>query len=243
MSSEVVIRQPGEVARQSGETLSAIMRVAMAPEVDVSKMQALIAMHQDLERRKAETEFNAAMVACQRQMPRIRKDGAVINHKTQAVQSRYARLESLDKVCREVWERHGFAVSFNSPGQDGRLITISACVRHEGGHSERHEVRLPLDESGSKNGTQGVGSVWTYATRYLLKGIFNIIEEGEDNDGAGAEPTVSPAQVRTIRGILPTGDEQALLRWLGVSCMDDIPASRYEDVIRAIESKRKQGAK
>ena len=45
---------------------------------------------------------------------------------------------------------------------------------------------LAVDTSGSKNATQGAGSSASYGKRHTYKAMLNIIEDGEDNDGAGS---------------------------------------------------------
>lgn len=226
--------------RHEQRVLAGVLRAAMDPGVDVAKMQALIAMHQQLQDREARQEFNSAMVAAQREMPRIGKDGLVVNHKTGAVQSRYATLENLDKAIRPVYERHGFSVSFNTGAQAGAKLEILARVRHGAGHQEDYRMPLELDTSGAKNGTQGAGSTFSYGRRYLLKAIFNIVEEGEDRDGAAAA-TITDGQVASIETMIADtrSNLSMFLRIFNIEKLAEMPAERFRDAMAALEQKRR----
>jgi len=47
-------------------------------------------------------------------------------------------------------------------------------------------MQLPIDTTGSKNGTQGAGSAASYGKRHTAKAMLNIVEGGQDDDGQSA---------------------------------------------------------
>jgi len=49
-------------------------------------------------------------------------------------------------------------------------------------------MTLPLDNSGSKNAVQAVGSSVSYGKRYVMAALLNITTRGEDDDGNAAAP-------------------------------------------------------
>jgi hypothetical protein len=199
MSAEIVVQQPQSVALTTGDAMAAVMAAAKDPSIDADKLTALVGLAERLQDRGAREEFYRALNAAQQEMPRIPKRGVIISHKTGKEQSRYARLEDVDERVRPIYERHGFAVTF--PGaqiRDGRTIYL-ARVMHRAGHVEEYSMPLATDTSGSKNETQGAGSTMSYARRYLLKSIFHVIEEGEDNDGNDKPQSLTPEQIATLR--------------------------------------------
>lgn len=248
MSEELaVVGSGGQLAVQA-LPLDAILRAAQDPGMDVAKMDALIGLYERMQDRAAKQAFDAALVACQAEMPRITKDAKVINHKTGAVQSRYATLERIDSIVREIYERHGFSVSYNTaPAENGKFV-VTASVRHAGGHTEPYRIPLALDETGSKNATQGMGSVMSYGRRYLLCSIFNIITEGEDNDGQSkAEvPCITEHQALTIDTLLKdqNRDRNKFFAWVSdqakatVTECKQIPASLHPAIMQALTVKK-----
>ncbi|MBR2691802.1 MAG: ERF family protein [Aquamicrobium sp.] len=184
--------------------LSVVARAAADPTIDVTKMQALLAMQKEILSAQAEASFNAAMNACQKEMPQVVKNKKGENNK-------YATLEQVDATVRPIYAKHGFSLSFGSkPLADG-IVTVTCRLSHcaEGaiiGHSVDYELSGAIDTSGpqgkaTKTGIQGMGSTTSYLRRYLLCMIFNIAVKDEDNDGARAR-FITPAQVEAIEAAL-----------------------------------------
>jgi hypothetical protein len=102
-------------------------------------------------------------------------------------------------------------------------------------------MTLKADTSGSKNATQGAGSTTSYAKRYLLCSIFNIITEGQDNDGHGEEDCITEDQLMTIETLVrdTKADVPKLLTFAGVGSMKEIPASKYGTILQLLKKKVK----
>ncbi len=218
--------------------LGVIARAANDPTVDVTKMQALLEMQKDLMRMQAEREFNAALVDLQAEVPRVSKLGQIVNKGT--VQSTFARYEDIDKSVRPLMRKYGFAVSFDNPKTAGGLMEFTAELRHRAGHKKDYHLSLPVDSSGAKNSTQGAGSTFSYAKRYLLCDILNIVTEGEDNDGNGPDPVITADQRMDIETVIHDKNInlQAFLTWLKVPTLADIPAARFREVWMALEKRK-----
>lgn len=237
MSDELAVIERGAVSvATSALPLDAILKAAQDPGTDVAKVESMIALYERMQASAARQAFNAAMVACQGEMPRVTKDAKIISHKTGAVQSRYATLERIDSVVRPIYERHGFSISYNTAAAENGKFVVTAIVRHSGGHSEEYRIPLALDQTGAKNDTQGMGSVMSYGRRYLLCSIFNIITEGEDNDGQGKVERLTAEQISNILNLLNAANraEADLLRWLGAAKLEDVAAARYSEILTAI---------
>lgn len=238
MSNELVKHESGAVATHGVNVLELIGKAAADPSVDVAKMNALLDFKQRIEKDQAEREFNQDLVAVQAEVPRVSKDGRILN-KAGNVQSRYARYEDIDKVLRPLMKQYGFAVTFNNPDFSGGAMRFTATLRHRGGHSVDYHMALPADTSGGKNVTQGAGSTTSYAKRYLLCSIFNIITEGEDNDGN--PETITEDQLMTLETLIrdARANVPRILDFAGVQALKDIPASKYGSIIKGLQSRVK----
>lgn len=204
-SSPIVIAEAHRVRRaeseplpESGSLLQVIERAALNPQVDIDKMDRLLAMHERIvDRQRAEEErarnaiaeaaYNKAMVDCQAEMHPIATDAT--NPQTR---SRYASYAQLDRHLRPIYTKHGFALSFsNGTCSDQDWLLVICEVFHRDGFKKLYEKKMPADGKGAKGGdvmtkTHAIGSADSYAQRYLVRGIFNIAVGEEDDDGNGA---------------------------------------------------------
>jgi hypothetical protein len=192
--------------------LQVIQQAATNPQVDIDKMERLMAMHERMQAREAETAWNEAMAACQRELRQVAPDA--FNPQTK---SRYATYPALDAVLRPVYARHDFSISFDSDASP-----IEECIRvialvSRGGHTRTYKIDMPRDGKGAKGGdvmtkTHATGAGMQYGMRYLLKGIFNIAIGDLDNDGNG--PT-RPSRTRRARRSWRRADRSTACRKRG----------------------------
>ena len=174
-------KEKSEVAQM----FAGLVELAKSPDVDAGKMGALADLQLKMINHKQQEEFNRDKIAALLEMPAISKGGAIKN-KAGAVQSRYAYFEDIHRAVVPILRRHNLAISFNL-GNSGQMVTVRPILSHTNGYVERgSEMSLPIDTTGSKNGTQGAGSAASYGKRHTMKAMLNIIEDGEDNDGQGA---------------------------------------------------------
>lgn len=166
--------------------MAAIARAASDPTVDVEKMERLFAMHERMEARQAEVEFNAAMSRVQASMRRVSTDAT--NNQTR---SDYATYGQLDKALRPLYTAEGLSLSFDSESAATDMLRVVCYVSHTAGHTRRYAIDMPADGKGAKGGdvmtkTHATGSAASYGMRYLLKMIFNVALGEDDDDGNGA---------------------------------------------------------
>ena len=174
---------------QTQAIVSVIERAMMNPEVDIDKMERIMAMQERILDRQAEQAYFAGLAKCQSEM-----EAVVKNKMNTHTKSGYADLQAIHKQIKPIYTKHGFAVSA-SPYMVERetRIGVRLEVTHEGGHKKVFEGPFPLDVAGSqgkanKTPLQGMGSTFTYARRYLELMAFNI-SISEDNDGNSTAPT------------------------------------------------------
>lgn len=239
--------QAQTVARmdQPQDLMAAVLRAAMDNTIDVAKMTALADLKikmdlHELELRKynAQVEFASAKAALQAVAPRVAKNGKIVNHKTDMLQSRYALLEDIDLILRPLFEEYGFSMSITNAATSGSLMRFVAKVTHRLGHWEEVAIDLPRDGSGSKNETQGAVSTSSYAHRALMKLWARVIEEGTDKNGEQPDLPISEQQVMTLRDMLnESGTAPAkLLKWAKVETLEQIPVSKYKAAMAGLKT-------
>jgi hypothetical protein len=185
----VELDQSPAIVDQSATILSVIQRAAADPQCDIEKMERLMAMHERMQARQAETEFNAALSRVQGEMRRIAADAT--NSQTR---SQYATYGKLDSALRPKYTKEGFSLSFGTEPAPEGMVGMVCFVSHVGGHTREYRAHVPSDGKGAKGGdvmtkTHAFGSGTSYGMRYLLKMIFNVAIGEEDDDGntAGAD--------------------------------------------------------
>ncbi|MEE9532686.1 MAG: ERF family protein [Syntrophobacteria bacterium] len=170
-----------------------IERAASNPDVDIDKMERLLAMQERIVAKDAEKSFNVAMIACQRTMPGITK--GTVNQQTG---SKYAKLGKINELITPVYTQRGFALSFgtdDSPLEDH--VRVICHVIHENGHSMRYQHDQPIDGKGIQGNanmtrSHAGASALSYGQRYLVCMIFNLTLLDDDDDGNSATTKKNP---------------------------------------------------
>lgn len=228
---------------ESATILQVISRAAADPACDIDKMERLMAMHERMQARDAEAEFNAAMAAMQSDIPSIAERGAIVVNGQK--RSDYATFEDINDVIKPIMQAHGFAITFKVENTSGGL-SVTGILMHRAGHRESTTMLLPLDTSGSKNAVQAVGSSTSYGKRYVMSALLNLTTRGEDDDGHAAVPTANVTSVQAA-GISALLDRctQTTRDWFtgeygSAECVPkgrhDILVAQLNKAIRAAES-------
>lgn len=225
--------------------LAVIERAATNPDVDIDKMRALLEMHEHVLKRNAETAFNAAFAEMQSELPEITENGQI--KIGEQVRSKYALFEDINDAVKPILQKHGFAVTFKTH-TEAKSVTVTGILMHREGHRESTDMMLEADTSGSKNGVQSIGSSVSYAKRYVLSALLNITTRGEDDDGArGNIQRVSDDQVATLTALIEElgkekeANTKAFCTYFRIEKVADLPASKYQDAVKALHKKRAAG--
>lgn len=236
-------RVPAPAVSESAAIFQIIERAARDPNVDLDKMERLMAMREREMSRQAEQAFNEAMKAAQSEMRSVAADAD--NSQTK---SKYATYAKLDRVLRPTYTAHGFSVSFDeadSPKPDH--IRCLAYVAHEAGFTRTYRKDMPADGKGAKGGdvmtkTHATGAAASYGMRYLLKGIFNVAVGDDDTDGnqPADTTTINGEQAAAIRSLIEeTGTDIAkFCAYFKVEAVPDLLASQFDRAIKSLEKKR-----
>lgn len=228
---------------EANAVLHMIERAARDPAVDIDKLQQLMAMHERIEARQAEADFDKALTAAQAAMGRVRTDSN--NPQTR---SRYASYGTLDASIRPIYTAHGFALSFNTESVAPEIVRVICRVSHQNGHSITYQIDMPADGKGPKGSdvmtkTHATGSAVSYGMRYLLKMIFNIAVYDKDDDGNAAGNTggvITAEQAKEIKSKcdqVAEGFDESFCNYFSIETIADLPAKDYQRAITALKKK------
>lgn len=209
-STELATQAPGggAVAHRHDSAVSipleqqvAMMREALTnPDVNAANAREMMTILREMQHDARQAEFNRAKIAAIRAMPAIYKRGQSNNH-------RYAKFEDLHRAAMPVLAAHFLTLDFRI-GSEGNNITVQPLLRHDNGFVEEGGImKGPPDTGGSKSAIQAVAAAASYLKRHSMKAMLNIIEDGEDNDGAPLRPD---SQLNDRQeGLLVDAQEQA----------------------------------
>jgi hypothetical protein len=217
----VETQELARVEAPQGGLLEAIRLATMNPDVDPAKMRELVQLQIDINRQAAEIEFNAALARLQLKLPRISKDGLI--QVSGQVRSRYMRYEDIDRAIRPLLAEEGFSVSFTTEYAAPQLV-VTGRLSHRLGHFRECSMPLAIDSSGSKNGTQAIGSTLSYGKRYTVCALLNIVAEGEDDDGYGGSEPLTEDQRKELWALIERTNTvpEKFLKFAGVAELADI---------------------
>jgi len=223
--------QAPAIVGESATILQVISRAAADPACDIDKMERLMAMHERMQARDAEAQFNAAMAAMQSDIPSIAERGAIVVNGQK--RSDYATFEDINDVIKPIMQAHGFAITFKVENTAGGL-SVTGILMHRAGHRESTTMLLPLDTSGSKNAVQAVGSSTSYGKRYVMSALLNLTTRGEDDDGHAAVPTanVTSVQAAGIKALLERCSQNTREWFSGeYGSVELVPKGRHDQLV------------
>jgi hypothetical protein len=235
----------------SQRIMDVIARAASDPAVDVTKMQALLDMQRQLMADQARSEFDAAYRLAAAEMPRITKRGHIEYPASKEGRQRasipasipYAKWEDIDAAIKPIEQRHGFNRTFDTEFTSTGFMRVGT-LHHRSGHSRSVRTPpLPLDTSGGKNSLQGAGSTATYGNRFVTRDLWNLVFEGEDDDGVkgGAGPLLTEEQYKQLADLVTSmgGGLDRLLEYMGVQALSDIPQSQFHIALNMLNARKR----
>jgi pyruvate/2-oxoglutarate dehydrogenase complex dihydrolipoamide acyltransferase (E2) component len=238
-------RPPASRSAPSGalsETMAVIAmmeRMAKNKDVDVAKMAQVRELGMAIIADQRRDAFNEAMAAAQAEMNPVIADA-----KNGETQSKYASHAALDRALRPIYTGHGFQLTYDTEPNPAPEMMTFICDASAGGHTRRYRIELPVDGKGPKGGnvmsrTHAASSGVTYAMRILLKMVFNIaIDRDDDGNAAGRTvidnvdpkiPKVTEDQIVALHEKCEAVGcpRQRFLSHIRISRFEDIPAADF----------------
>lgn len=221
--------------------LTVIERIASDPNSDVAKLEKMLDMQERIIAKQAEMDFNAAMTRLQQKLPVIHQSSE-IRHGDKMI-AKYAKYEDIDRKIRPFYSAEGFSLSFNSKRQPDGAVIYYGTVAHESGHSRTAEIILPADKGPGRNEVQAQGSTLSYAKRYLVMMLLNLVTTGEDDDGNGAgAKAVTDEMVKELEDMIVKygADRQRFLEHFKATVITDLSAKDYKAAVALLKAKGKK---
>jgi len=177
---------------QAESLMTLIARASGDTSIDIGKFERLLAMRERLEIVAARKAFNAAMAAAKGEISPIVKNREVdfISSKGRT-NYRYENFAAIAAVIDPIFSKHGLAYRFRTKTPPGEPISVTCIIFHSEGHEEENTLTAPRDDSGNKNGIQGIGSTQQYLMRYTLKSAIGLAV-ADDDDGRASSGTKEP---------------------------------------------------
>jgi hypothetical protein len=236
----------------SGGILNVIAKAAVDPNVDVDKLERLLAMQERVLARDAEQAFNEALLHAQDEIRPIHR-----NRTNDSTRSTYADLEAVSDAIDPIFRKHGFSSSFGTADcpMEGHY-RVTCRLSHTGGHSRDYQADVPADIAGikgnqNKTATHGFGSALSYGRRYLKLLIADVPTTDDDGQKASLGGGCINAEQRAVLNGLADAvesDKIALCRYLTsafktpVDSLSDVPFDRYNDAVSVIRQKNPTAA-
>jgi hypothetical protein len=224
---------------QPASMLEIIAQLARDPNADIAKFSALLDLKERMDAKDAETAFNEAMARLQERLPKINKDGKIEMGSKGSM--KFATFEHILESIGPILRQEGFGVSFGSEEAESGVL-VSCQLSHRQGHSRWSRMRLPADSGAGRNGLQALGSSLSYARRYLLTGMLNLVITGQDNDGSTAFPITDDQEMKLndlMDGFEP-GDIASFKKYMKVAKLSEIQRDQFTAAVSALQAKRRQ---
>ena len=238
--------------------MARLMEIALEKGT-VESLERLVALSERVEGRRAAQEFAAAKADFQSACPPVKKSStAKITTKAGGSYS-YAYAE-LDEIARTVGPHlHARGLSYSWDSEfDGKNLAVVCTLRHLNGHSESARFKCPVDTAAAMSDAQKCAAALTFARRQSLVQVLGLTTTEEDDDGrsagsvkgsgtvaAASSDFISESQAADLAALVEEvgADLPKFLGWLGVTSIEMIPASRYQNAVKALEGKRKAGSR
>jgi hypothetical protein len=197
-----------------------LLSVAADPACDPAKAREVYAFAKEVMQDEAKRQWTQAFMAARGELDglKIRKNGAITyagkNGNPDSV-VKFMRYDDIADAIKPILLRHGLAAAYTYRYETTPPKTICVMrLMHTAGHTELFESPpLPMvDSGGGKNDVQGAGSVGTYGRRYVVCPTFDIVAEGEDDDGNLGRDQPQPiteAELETITNVVQACDDKS----------------------------------
>jgi hypothetical protein len=208
------------------------MEKGMSPEL-ISRMMDLRDREEKYQAKKA---FYQAKSAFNENPPEVLKDKENSQFSKGDKKAMYTSLGNLLKTVNPALGKHGLSASFDIQQSEG-IITVSCCLSHSMGHTEKVTLSAPPDTSGgnSKNPVQQIKSTITYLRAATFEAAAGIAATDsnmdDDGNGSGDEPKyITEDQVKEIEAILneKNVDTDEFFKWAKVDKLEDIQIKNYQ---------------
>lgn len=209
-----------------------------APET----LERLMALHERWEKNQARKAFDEAMAAAKSEIPTIIKNREVdFTSPKGRTNYRHEDLAEIARTVDPILSKHGLSYRYRVTSNINEPVTVTCILAHRDGHSEETTLSAGRDDSGNKNGIQGVGSTITYLQRYTLKAALGLAASNDDDGNSAETPEyISREQLSRLVELADNvgADKERFCKYLRVGSLAEIPAKQFDHAVKLLEAKR-----
>jgi len=192
MATDVILKTDSPDA-----TPTMLLQLAVQNNLDIDKLERLMALQERWQQREAEKDFLNAFSKFQHECPVLEKS-KLVDYQNKAggkTSYKFAPLGEIAEKIKSPMFNNGLSHRWELEETETHLY-ISCIVSHSSGHSKKTTLKGEKDNSGGKNAIQATGSTVTYLQRYSLIAALGLTTADEDNDGIGnnAKQATQPPQ-------------------------------------------------
>ena len=245
---EIEPRGPSEPV--SATTPMEMIDRALSRGADPDTLGKLLALQERWEASQGRKAFDQAIAAAKAEITPIIKNKTVDFTGKTGIRTHYQH-EDLAQIARQVdpiLSKHGLSYRYRTQ-QAERKVTVTCILSHRDGYSEETSLDSAPDESGNKNHIQAVGSAITFLQRYTLKAALGLAAAADDDGQAvGAKPDAGPVTTEQLKRLGERIDELGVneakfLEYLRVDAIENLPASRFNEAMFALNSSKQAKGK
>ncbi len=239
MTTDIVKRDEVEVTIVD-RSPAGMMQAAMANGSSMENIEKMMELQERWEANEARKAYFAAVAEFKKVPVKILKNKNVSfeSKNTQSTTSySHATLGNVAELIGVELSKHDLSTSWKT-AQDQAGVTVTCTLTHSMGHCESTSLTAPPDNSGKKNNIQAIGSTVSYLQRYTLLAITGQATHDQDDDGIASEAQcIDGKQVSQIVDMLNSKNviHGPFFEFLGVKCVEDIPLSRFKEVVRILD--------
>jgi len=234
-----------EIQTMPTDVIMAAIQKGYTPEF----IERMMSLQERFEANNARKAFFESVALFKAEAPRVKKD---MHNKY--FDSWYTSLGNLLNTYNPVLGKHGLSLSFPTPAQTDKTMTVECKLSHKKGHFETISMTSPIDQAAigkvsgqrSRNPIQDIKSTFTYlrsATCEAILGVSGTEASAFDDDGntaAGIEYITLDMQTEINDLIKSTkADKAKVLKYLKSESVEKILLSDYGKAKVAFEAKTK----
>jgi hypothetical protein len=223
--------------------ITGLIRLAIERDLDVEKLERLVALRERVMDREAAAAFAAALAGFQRECPPVPRSrtGKIVTKSGGSYSYTYADMEQIVRTVSAPAHANGLSWTFDTEDvADNRLRGI-ATLRHVLGHSITASHTVPVENASGMSPQQKPGAARMYACRIALTNALGLTTTDQDDDGQDpldAEP-LDAEQVGWIDELLHDlhGDRARFLAALRAETAGDLTRGQWRQILTMLRAK------
>lgn len=183
--AEFVVPKTGNQIQIKSPADMSLIDLAVEKGATVEQIEKLWELHLKVEANNARKAFRAAFAEFKAEAIKIQRDRMYIDGPLKG--KKYAALHSIIDAITPALSKHGLSLSWKLTVDKPEWLEVTCTLAHVLGHSESSSMGSPPDTGPARNTVQARGSTDTYLKKYTAKSVCGLVEEGDDDDGQGAQ--------------------------------------------------------